>query len=235
MHRVHLHAAGILPLSAQDRSALAEGFAAQFGPELRLHDAGNQWVLEAAFANAADDSDPLDWAGAPLERRPANSPDQRLLRRLGAEIEMWLADLPVNGRRRSRGQLTVNLMWMWGGGVMPASGAMPVLPAVRVHGPTDDAWLAGCARLAGSALAPLSAGWREAGATRSVVVLPVATDATRLLAWESDWFVPALDDLQSGRLQALRLRVGRRLHRVRCGRIRQLLRRRRPWWQAVDT
>ena len=39
--------------------------------------------------------DPLDWAGAPLERRPASSPEQRLLRRLGAEIEMWLADLPV--------------------------------------------------------------------------------------------------------------------------------------------
>ena len=65
---------------------------------------------------------------------PASSPEQRLLRRLGTEIEMWLASLPAGARRRGPGQLPVNLFWMWGGGVMPARGELPELPAVRIHG-----------------------------------------------------------------------------------------------------
>jgi hypothetical protein len=129
----------------------------------------------------------------------------------------------------------VNLIWMWGGGVMPDSGHMPVLSPVRIHGAEDDAWLAGCARLAGGTLAPLSAGWPGIDAARYVMVLPAASDATRLLALESDWFLPALDCLRSGRIPMLDLRVGRQLHRVRYSRIRNLLRRRRPWWQAVGT
>jgi hypothetical protein len=233
MHRVHLHAAGILHLAAEERSALSEGFAAQFGPDLRLHDAGNQWLLEAPCAMAADDTDPLDWAGAPLERRPASSPEQRLLRRLGTEIEMWLASLPAGARRSGPGHLPVNLFWMWGGGVMPARGQLPELPAVRIHGPVDDPWLAGCARLAGVCAAPLPAAWPGADGAGRVMVLPTARDASHLLALEAEWFQPALDALRAGRMQTLRLRLGRRLQTVRCGAIRRLLRRRRSWWQAA--
>jgi hypothetical protein len=233
MHRVHLHAAGILPLAAGERAALAEGFAAQFGPELKLHDAGNQWVLEAGCAMAADDTDPLDWAGAPLERRPASSPEQRLLRRLGTEIEMWLASLPAN-LRRSPGNLPVNLFWMWGGGVMPARGELPRLPDVKIHGAVDDAWLAGCAALAGGSVTPLPHAWPREGGTGRVMVLPAATDASQLLALEAAWFLPALEYLRADRLETLGLRLGRRLYRVRFSPIRRLLRRSRPWWLAVD-
>jgi hypothetical protein len=233
LHRVHLHAAGILALAADERSALADGFTAQFGADLRLHEAGNQWLLEAPCAGTADETDPLEWAGAPLERRPANSPEQRLLRRLGAEIEMWLADHPVNALRRKRGQVPVNLLWMWGGGVVTQRAGLAELPPVRVHGPADDPWLAGCARLAGGPLLPLPASWPGIAPGRDVVVLPGASDAGHLQAWESQWFAPALQDLRAGRFPMLELRVGCRLHRVRQGRIRRLLRRTRPWWQAA--
>jgi hypothetical protein len=233
MHRVHLHAAGILQLSADERVTLGRDFAAQFGPDLKLHDAGNQWVLEAACAMAADDTDPLDWAGAPLERRPASSPQQRLLRRLGTEIEMWLAALPAGARRRGPGHLPVNLFWMWGGGVMPTRGELPELRVVSIHGPVDDPWLAGCAMLAGIPAAPLPPAWPGVEGTGRVMVLPTAADASQLLALEADWFQPALDDLRAGRLQTLRLRLGRRLQTVSYGRIRRLFRRNRPWWQAA--
>jgi hypothetical protein len=233
LHRVHLHSSGILPLAAEERADLTDAFTAQFGADLRLHDAGNQWLLEAPCASRADDTDPLGWAGAPLERLPASSPEQRLLRRLGAEIEMWLADHPVNGLRRRRGQLPVNLLWMWGGGVVTERAGLPALAPARVHGPAGDAWLAGCASLAGGALLPLPI-WRSDAPERDVVVLPDATDAAHLLAWESQWFAPALEDLRAGRLAMLELRVGCRLHRVRHGRIRRFLRRTRPWWQAAE-
>ncbi|HMA12612.1 MAG TPA: hypothetical protein VKO83_12035 [Steroidobacteraceae bacterium] len=235
MHRVHLHAAGILELQDDERAALAEGFAAQFGPELRLHAAGNQWLLEALCAVAADDTDPAGWAGAPLERQPASSPEQRQLRRLGAEIEMWLAEQPVNERRRRRGQLPVNLLWLWGGGVVRARQVPPAPPAVQLFGDASDAWLAGCAALAGGVVKPLPAGWSGVEDGGAVVVLHSSPDAPGIEAWDSAWFAPALEDLRAGRLPALRLRVGRRLHEVRDGSLRRLLRRRQPWWQAVGT
>ena len=234
LHRVHLHTDGVLELAAEERAELVSGFAGQFGPELELRGTGNQWLVVAECADAADETDPVEWLGAPLERRPASSPAQRLLRRLGAEVEMWLADLPLNARRRSRRQLPVNLLWMWGGGRVPAPDAMPAPAAMPLHGVAGDAWLAGCAALWGGTVSPLPVAWPAMGASSGTVVLPAPPDAARLLWLESDWFAPALADLEAGRIESLRLRVGRRLHRVRSGRIRRLLRRRRPWWQVLD-
>jgi len=233
MHRVHLHAAGMLDLADDERAELAAGFTAQFGPELELKGTGSQWLLDADCAVAADETDPAGWLGAPLERRPASSPAQRLLRRLGAEVEMWLADLPLNARRRSRRQLPVNLLWMWGGGRVPARDSMPAPAATPLHGATEDAWLAGCAALWGGTVSPLPADWPAASAG-STVVLPTVQDGAQLLALESGWFAPALAALDAGRIESLRLRVGPQLHRVRAGRLRRLLRRRRPWWQALE-
>jgi hypothetical protein len=224
----------VLDLAEEERAELAAGFAGQFGPELELKGTGSQWLVEADCAVAADETDPAEWLGAPLERRPASSPAQRLLRRLGAEVEMWLADLPLNARRRGRRQLPVNLLWMWGGGRVPARDAMPAPVAVPLHGAAADAWLAGCAALSGGTVSPLPVAWPANGAGSSTVVLPAPQDAAQLLVLESDWFAPALADLETGRLESLRLRLGRRLHRVRSGRIRRLLRRRRPWWQVLE-
>jgi hypothetical protein len=235
LHRVHLHAAGVLDLAGEERAELAEGFADQFGPELQLKGTGSQWLIEADCAVAADETDPAEWLGAPLERRPASSAEQRLLRRLGAEVEMWLADLPLNARRRGRRQLPVNLLWMWGGGRVPAQDAMPAPPATPLHGAGQDAWLAGCAALWGGTVRPLPRAWPDMGTRSSTVVLPAPMDAAQLLALESDWFAPALAEVHAGRLESLRLRVGRRLYRVRAGRIRRLLRRKRPWWQVVES
>lgn len=233
LHRVHLHAAGILPLAPGEKAILTAGFAAQFADDLRLHDAGDHWLVEADFAAAADESDPLEWAGAPLERRLAGSPLQRVLRRIGAEIEMWLADHPVNAARRSRGQVPVNLLWLWGGGTVVPRETAAALASTRLSGATHDAWLAGCATLCGGTLAPLPDRWPPGDAARGAMVLPAAVDAGQLLAWESDWFAPALAELRAGRLESLRLRVGRRLHHVRPGRLRRFLRRARPWWQVA--
>ena len=44
------------------------------------------------------------------------------LRRLGAEIEMWLHDHPVNDTRRRRGEIPVTSLWLWGAGAVTGHG-----------------------------------------------------------------------------------------------------------------
>jgi len=123
----HLDRRGILRLSAADLTALAaefrrvfhdSGFVLEpldsgdfllFGPQLRVAQ-----MLEPAramgnsIANALGSGDPA-------------------LRRLGAEIEMWLHEHPVNAARTRRGEAPVTGLWLWGGGPSP-------LPRERVAG-----------------------------------------------------------------------------------------------------
>jgi hypothetical protein len=91
------------------------------------------------------------------------------LRRLGAEIEMWLHDHPINDARRRRGELPVTSLWLWGAGAVPASG---------------DAGAAGGGIAAeqvpatGSRAAPRRVASTDVGATRVVDDSPSRTAAT---------------------------------------------------------
>jgi hypothetical protein len=236
VHRVHLHGAGAIRLDAGECQEFATGFAAQFGGELRLHALASGWVLEGESAAAASDADPLELLGAPLQRSAATSPPQRQLRRLGAEIEMWLADLPWNARRQRRGDLPVNLVWLWGGGRVRPDRVHAPHPALRIHAAQPEPWLAGCAALAGGEVLPLPASWSAlADPESALVVLGAGTwiDASVLLRWEAQWFEPALEALRSGRIAQLDLRLGRRVLRVRRRVLQAFWRRARPWWQAA--
>ena len=53
MHRVHLHAEGILQLAADERVARGRDLAPRFGPDLVVHEAGNRGVLGGVCAVAA--------------------------------------------------------------------------------------------------------------------------------------------------------------------------------------
>lgn len=243
LSRVHLHAAGSLRLDAQQGAEFAAAFAVQFGDELRLHPLAGGWVLEGACAAAAHDGDPLDLLGMPLERIAAQSSEERQLRRLGAEIEMWLAALPLNEARRRRGELSVNLLWLWGGGRVGADHVRP-RPALRLHALGGDPWLAGCAALFGAGVEPLAERWMtpprvKAGgdaAVRDAIVLQAGgADRAQLQRWDEEWFAPLLEDLRAQRIDALTLRLGRRAWRVHRRLWSAPWRRRQSWWQAVGT
>ncbi|MGH8210760.1 MAG: hypothetical protein ACRETD_13065, partial [Steroidobacteraceae bacterium] len=50
--------------------------------------------------------------------------DAAVLKRLGAELEMWLHAHPINEARGQRGELPVSMLWLWGAGVtLPGGGA----------------------------------------------------------------------------------------------------------------
>jgi hypothetical protein len=65
---------------------------------------------------------------ADLEASLPKGNDAKALKRLGAELEMWLHAHPLNETRRRRGELPVSALWLWGG--TPAqAGQTPVLAA----------------------------------------------------------------------------------------------------------
>jgi len=64
-----------------------------------------------------------------LEASLPNGPDAAVLKRLGAELEMWLHGHPVNEARARRGELPVSTLWPWGGGP-----ALRLQDAATMHG-----------------------------------------------------------------------------------------------------
>jgi hypothetical protein len=107
-----------LRLDANDQSALAADFQRVFhdsGFELRPLDSGEFLVL-GPHMPVAETLEPARSMGASIadaQRADAANP---ALRRLGAEIEMWLHDHAVNGARGRRGEPPVTGLWLWGGG-----------------------------------------------------------------------------------------------------------------------
>jgi len=240
MSRVHLHAEGVLQLSAEQRSRFHAAFAAQFGPEVLLHPVGEGWVLEAPWAHAADDGDPCAWRGAPLSRSPAGTPELQSMRRTGAEIEMWLAASAWNQSRERSGELAANLLWLWGGGRVPVRTAAPAASPLHLHAGHVDPWLGGLAALAGTGVQSAADAWNEsaidadARGQMRVILLPAAgNDMRHWQDMERRWFEPLLRDLRARRRESLMLRLGRRSWQIRLRMWRRLLRRSRPWWQVA--
>jgi hypothetical protein len=236
--RMFLAPANSFVLDAAERETLRLAFNAEFGaPDLQLHAVGAGWLLQAPFAAAANDESPELLLGAALAREPARTAESRALRRLGAEVEMWLAGLPLNREREQRGAQPINCFWCWGGAVAGALQVPGPVPGGLFSNVEADAWLAGlasyCARPLQRALS-----WEEVrGTTDALVILqpPLLGDVVRQLPlWEEAWLEPARRDLAARRLPALRLQIGNSAWQLPAPRLTRWFRRRQPWWQKVS-
>lgn len=247
--RVHLPPGGWLALEAAEDLAWREAFNAEFaatGAALHVVEEGGGWLLAATCAAGASDAAPELLAGAALERAPARDEAQRALRRLGTEVEMWLASHPLNRRRERRGQPVLNTIWFWGAArcqALPAPGALRGIMSSR----RTDAWLAGLAAWAGRPL--VRAGGWETAVQATPGLLTAQPDAKGLLLavpesqaagspagyWqelEQRWFGPAEQALADGAIHALQLQLGGAAWQVQRNSLRHWLRwGRRPWWQ----
>lgn len=235
--RMFLAPAGTVEITAAERESLRLAFNAEFGAEVQLHAAGTGWLLQAPFAGSASDAEPAELGGAALAREPATTAAVRSLRRLGAEIEMWLATLPLNQSREKRGAPPVNCFWFWSG---TQAAALPVparSPAGLFSNLPADAWLAGLAMHCNRPLAQVS-GWQEVRTKADACVVlqpPQLGSVARLLpAWEATWFEPVWRDLVARQLPPLRLQLGRSAWQLPAPRVTRWLRRARPWWQSVS-
>jgi hypothetical protein len=61
-----------------------------------------------------------------LEGALPSGPGAANLKRLGAELEMWLHTHTLNEARRRRGELPVSTLWLWGGGALLSTRCSPV-------------------------------------------------------------------------------------------------------------
>jgi hypothetical protein len=118
---LHLDRRSILRLGADDLMALAAEFRRVFhdsGFLLQPLDSGD-FLLSGPRIPVAETWEPARFTGDSLAHAQRAGAADPALRRLGAEIEMWLHDHAVNDARRRRGELPVTGLWLWGGGPMP--------------------------------------------------------------------------------------------------------------------
>lgn len=238
MSRVHLAPGEQLRVTAPEREALLTAFNAQFGDDaLRLHAAGSGWLLTTRSAAAAGDADPQVLRGVALEREPAHSDAARQLRRLGAEVEMWLATHPVNQAREVRRLPPINCFWFWGGAMTQELAASRHHPSMIASNEVPDAWLAGLARHCMLPAPMLVAQWSEIASDSALLVLQPAElhdPVAQLAGWEERFLAPAWRDLGARRRPALRLQIGSSAWDLPAPRWARWLRRAQPWWQQVS-
>lgn len=207
---------GAFQLNQTEAETYAQAFNAHFGAEgFTLYPLRpDRWYLKLDQPPALTTQPVSAATGKHLDPYLPQGADGLKWHRLYNEIQMLFFSLPLNDAREARGELTVNSIWLWGGGTPPRiaparttrlwandptaraialAAACPSenLPhnATALAGSTDDA-LVLAEHLRGAAQYGDIIGWREG-----------------MQQLEADWFAPLLAMLKSGKISALRIIV----------------------------
>jgi hypothetical protein len=115
---LHLDRRSILRLSPTDCENFANDFNRTFaGSDLLLKPLpSGDFLLHGPATLIGSTTEPARALVADLEASLPKGTHAKPLKRLGAELEMWLHAIPLNETRRRRGELPVSTLWLWGGG-----------------------------------------------------------------------------------------------------------------------
>jgi hypothetical protein len=118
--RIVLADSQVLELDQAEADALAASIHGHFGDSFSpLALQPRRWYLRLPHTPQLSTT-PLSCAtGCDIDPLLPRGPDASRFRALLNELQMLLHDHPVNLRREARGQLPVNSLWLWGGGVLP--------------------------------------------------------------------------------------------------------------------
>lgn len=239
---VHVDRRSALRLPAAELAQLAASFRETFrGSGFDLHPlAGGELLLSGPASLAqATTTEPARMLLTPVAEALPAGEHAVLLRRLSAEIEMWLHDHPVNEARARRAEPPVATLWLWGGGV-PATAPSPASRSIDAAAFGSDAYVRGLWRLAGGETRPMPVDWpaviRESRAPRALGVVEIA----ELLHANASWRLaeaiaeidrrllsPSLAALHRGELDRLVLLANDRCLAVRAADRWRLWRRKR--------
>jgi hypothetical protein len=134
MTSIHVDRRSILRLNAADQATLTNDFQRVFhdsGFHLQPLEAGDFLMLGPEMPRT-ESQEPARALGGSMGQHADSS---IALRRLGAEIEMWLHDHPINDTRRRRGELPVTSLWLWGAGAVTGRGDVGGAAAEQVAAP----------------------------------------------------------------------------------------------------
>lgn len=125
------------------------------------------------------------------------------------EIQMLFFGLAVNQAREARGELPINGLWCWGGGVMPK--LQPLMADKFLANDSDARALALAAGVANDSLPANASGLDQP----AVILLDALNGAAQygdyigwreaLLKMEQDWFAPLLGQLKSGKVSSVQI------------------------------
>jgi hypothetical protein len=208
-----LHSAESLGLSWQCAQALIA--------DINQHRQGEGWHIHAAtptrwYLCLPHTSDPHfpDLYTTPLDQMQGEyltphlprGKDARYFLKQINEAQMLMHAHPVNQKRESEGQPTVNGLWLWGGGILPER----CPPLDQVAG--DDFELHALARHSGSAVVTQVNTYSDLRHKGNALVLLKPSDpgpeydpVTHLAQLEENWFAPLLKQLIWGRIRHVRL------------------------------
>jgi hypothetical protein len=199
------------PLDAESASALIDALNAHFESDgLRFFaPSPSRWYIAVDRTPEIATSPLRAAAGRNIDPLLPKGADALTWHRRFNEIQMLFHSHAVNEAREAAGQLTVNSVWFWGGGVLPDA-----VPGVFAGVWGDDPLARGLALASGASWAPLpkrAEQWlTQASQGEHVLVLdPIPADRGNSLAdLEQKWFAPMLGALRERQLSTLTLLVG---------------------------
>jgi hypothetical protein len=207
---------GMPRLATAERAEWRAEFARAFAP-YALHDAGPRGFLLTGIAPAQFASvDPARLLDADIGRAQPSGVAARELRRLAAEVEMWIHGAATNAARERAGLQRLSALWLWGGGSGAAPSSVSPAPPPQFFG--DDPAFAGLARAMSAECSPALAGFAalQAGTDRVLVELAPINGAPgeSLQALDAGWFAPVRAALKNGSLAQFDLVANDRWFRV---------------------
>jgi hypothetical protein len=239
LDHVRLRDRGLLRLPLEQQQALRAEFSQTFGGVLELRAGGERAFLlrggPGADIHTQDPARLLDSdIGGGL---PSGSAAAGELRRLGAEIEMWLYGSPVNAARERAGQRRISALWLWGGGTAAPDlgGRADQVREFRLHG-GDNYVMALCNLLGGEPRRQIPAAFGElgGGAPAFVELSPMSgSQAESLVELERNWFAPARAALTAGKLDSLSVLANDRVFDVGARAGWRVWRRRTSWLESL--
>jgi hypothetical protein len=238
LDHVRLLDRGLLHLDAEESASWCAEFAQTFGPGIALHP-GNARSLVLTGVEGPDvlTCDPARLLDMDII---ASLPDGRAageLRRLGAEIDMWLHSSRLNDTRERSGRPRISSLWLWGGGrAAPMHSAASRAAPVAVHG--QDTWLGALAEVCGQAtLQPARDFAAVTHAAHAVVEFaPMSgTPEEALPALDARWLAPARAALSRGELSVLEVVANDRCFRVHARPAWRWWRARRRWFEHLGS
>jgi hypothetical protein len=238
---VHLPRAGVLRLAPAEAQRLALDFGRTFegsGFKLTVLPPADLLLVGPPFPEVKT-VEPARAALGSLKDAQPRGKGAELLRRLGAEIEMWLYAHPLNSERARVGMPAVSALWPWGGGPMPIELRSSAQPSAVVF--ATDAATRGLLNLnemeARQPPDTLGEALGYAEAERAALVLasgsllqthPEWTLIEAVTQLDTDLIAPAVAALRRGKLARLVLIANDRVLAVRRRDLRRWWRRRRP-------
>lgn len=206
-------------ISREEADALSSHLNGHFAPDLEfLPVHPRRWYARMKNAELPSCTPPSQARGRPVSAHLPAGADAMRWHALMNEVQMALHDHPVNEARETRGELPLNSIWFWGGGVLEQPASRPFDRVLA-----DDPLARGLALASGASAAALPADAAALLSTptdsgRVLVLLdalsaPAAygdaqTWAEQAASLEKRWFAPLLAAMRAGRVGMITLHMG---------------------------